>query len=355
MRSKTSHTIRRIGKRFANWSVLGLFALVGAGCTDGRQPTYSAYLQSNPTIAPENQMPTNQVQYQGKDTNALQMTFNGSQLLFTGFPVGLMGISIGGNQDVPSFVFSLSEHLGIDSKSSSVLPSWGTATFASGALASIGSLVYTSGDYGMSVFSIADPAIPHEVRRYPPPDPSTLNANQDEGFVYSGIAINPSQPVIYGFRQLDYVVILRMTNGGLDVSDLKTQTYSKTGAQVCCVMGSTVFQNKVFTAFTSKLVSMDMAADGTLTNVQQYPQFQAVNVQSTANYLYVHHRANYSNPQGINNATGIYVFDRSGTQVSFLKIDPVRFAVSPDDSRIYVNMDGSAIRIYQMLIGNSAY
>ncbi len=275
--------------------------------------------------------------------NAFQMTVKGSSLFLAGRVFGFSRWEIGATPENPVKTFAASDQIDQFSPTGKWVVDW----YASGALAVWGQSAFLSGSVGASAVSMAETARPKEVNRYPALDPNSDVVPSDEAFVYSALVPHPTLPVVYGFRKQDYLYTIDVSGGAMKLTG--RDAYGSPGEVVCCAMGATLFQNKMYVAFRDRLLIYDTNASGALVNGQEVPQLHASNVVSTPRYLYVQHQP-ISNGAGVSPyPAGIYVFDSNGRNVAFFAAgNPRKFTISSNDSHFYANLDGVSVRIFRI-------
>ncbi len=328
-----------------------IFILALSACTDNRTPLRTQGSRLSRAVA---QTLTKVGDLRGTaangsavDISTYQMFGKGSNIFLTGAGNGApaLGFSrwnITADQERPSVVFSVAEQ--IDSFTEKTTKNWSPSYYAAGALSIVGSWAYMSGSAGMSVVDMSD-IHPKEAVRFPASP--NIEINRDENFVYKAIVAHPTLPLLYGFREQDYQY--NLSASGANVKILGKVPYAGTNETVCCVTGATVFQNQVYVAFTHALWIYKFGPQGQLTDLSIDDNFQAAGIASTNDKLYVLHQpAKAPKAGGENNPAGIYVFDLNGGQVAYLPIQPSTFAVSPDNSHIYANMDETSVSIYRI-------
>jgi hypothetical protein len=302
--------------------------------------------------------PKNPATGQVSNIVGLQMTQRNGALYIVGRPIGFTKWDITSDPESPYPTFTASDNIANFTPNGK----WVLDYFASGALGIYGNLAFMSGAVGMSIIDMSRTEQPVEIGRHPFQDPEADQVVKDaEGaYAYKAILINPSDPkIVYGFREQDYVYTLNVNTGaresattasgksydnGPQVTPLRKESYGSNG--VCCVTGGAIFAGHAFVGFRSALWIFGISSSGQLLQPKVINQLQAYNVQATDRYVYVQHVASYST-DGPMMPSGIYVFDASGRQVTYLPVNPERFAVSADDRYLYANVDNTAIRIFR--------
>ncbi len=325
--------------------MVGLFCL--GGCTDKRTPPPVIRPPQPEALGPSQMLiPVVDLRYDEKITQVYQMSVQDNALHLTGKPFGYMKWDIASNPENPNKYFAVSEHI------DHLFGQFIVDNLVRGALGVIGTLTVMSGDVGATVINTGQTRLPQEVFRYPAFDPNSTVPNQDFHFVWNAVVSHPQSPTtIFAFNPQDYYLRGTVSSGGLQMNIQQPVYYRGPGQTDCCVRRTTVFGDKLFVAWTSKLVFYSFNPDGSLSQPTTYAGLQAVNVASTGDRLYIQHQNNFSNPGSMNYPDGIYVFDRSGIQVGFLQPDlpPKVFAVSPDNLHMYANFDDTAVRVYRIV------
>lgn len=319
--------------------------LLLAACTDGRIPKADAVRMSYVEPPPRtNVSAVQEIRFNGKDIEVSQITIKGNSLFMTGRPFGMMRADIGANAELPQKTFAVSDTI----DTTFPFGKWVFDWYASGALGVLGQFVFTSGVAGTSVFNVAETNAPVEVRRYPRENenPNSETVVQDEAFTYRAIVAHPSLPVLYGFREQDFVYTLKLS-GGPQLQLVGKDAYQDVGNTKCCVRGATLWQNKVFVAFKGSLVWFDLLPSGRLEAGTEIKALQAEAVASSPDYLFVYHNPGNANPAGTNFTRGIYVFNKNGDAVALLNTDaPLVMAATND--YLYVNSDNTHITVYKI-------
>lgn len=334
----TASVIRQLGRILP----YALLALSAAACTDGRIQRGSIALNPQQSINSGGLVLANQFQFNNQSTNAVQMVMSGTSLFMSGYSFGVLRAEIGANPEAPTLSFAEADNIVYFSPIGQFKPD----DEASGALAIDGNLLITSGQKATSLINITSTNLPQELARFPglAADGSGQTSDPNGHFAYRAIIANGN--VFYGFRQQDYVDTVGIANSGLTVA--RSDRYSS-GGNVCCVTSGTLFQGTVMIGFTNAIAMFQIASNGQLTNPSIFNGLQATYITSTQNYLYVQHTPTYGNTATSQYPRGIYVFDTQGNQVSFFSSNQfVNFAVSPDDSHLYGNLDGTQVGIYRI-------
>ncbi len=326
--------------------LIGLLLMASlSACTDGRIPKADAVRMNTLTPASRtNVSAVQEIRFNGKDIEVSQIAIKGNSLFMTGRPFGMMRADIGANAELPQKTFAVSDTI----DTTFPFGKWVFDWYASGALSILGQYVFTSGVAGTSLFNVGETAAPVEVRRYPRENenPASESVVQDEAYIYRGMAVHPTMPIVYGFREQDYVYTLKLT-GGPQLSLVGKDSYADVGSTKCCVRGATVWQNKVFVAFKGSLVWFDMLPNGRLEAGTEIKALQAEAVASSPDYLFVYHNPGSANPAGVAYARGIYVFNKQGDAVALLNTDaPLVMAATND--YVYINSDNTHLTVYKI-------
>lgn len=255
-------------------------------------------------------------------------------------PLGFARWDISSDPESPTPLFNIGENYTDFDKIGRWRPDW----YGSGAIGILGNYAVMSGVVGSSFISLAQPTSPVELKRYPMIDPAKPETPQDPEFVYRGIAMHPTQPLMYGLKESDHIVVSSISASG--VTKIRQVPYG--AGSVCCVQGATVFGNQMFVGMRGMLRAYDLAPNGDLSLPIDIHGLQAVNVASTADLLYIQHNPSFGNAGGTDKAAGIYVFDRNGDSIAFLPVEPIRFVVSDDNTHLYANMDDTSVRIFRI-------
>jgi hypothetical protein len=322
---------------------LALSALVG--CTDGRIPKADPVRMSAQTPPPRtNVSAVQEIRFNGKDIEVAQITIKANSLYMTGRPFGLMRADIGANAELPQKTFAVAD----DIEAAFPFGKWVFDWYASGALSVMGPFVFTSGVAGTSVFNVGEVNAPVEVRRYPRENenPQQEKPIQDEAYTYRAMVAHPSLPILYGFREQDFVYTLKL-GAGPTLPLVGKNSYGEVCTTKCCVRGATVWQNKVFVAFKGSLVWFDLLPNGGLEAGTEIKNLQAEAIASSPDYLFVYHNPGTANPQGTAYARGVYVFNKNGDAVALLNTDaPLVMAATND--YIYINSDNTHLTVYKI-------
>lgn len=320
--------------------LLALVALALTACTDKR---VKAPTRRENTYVPGVSGPQEvaDVTFKGQQTSVLSMTVQGNSLFLTGYPFGFSRWDIGAEPENPQLLGAASDRIDMFSPDPP-FGGWTVNYFGMGGLAVMGSFAYSSGLAGMSVINIGQSAFPVEAERYPRPT-AQGDQPQDVAFVYETIVPHPGgQPILYGFSKSDRVYTLAVS--GQNAQVVSHMPYSSSGS-VCCATGAAAFGGRIFVAMRSFLWSLTPSGN-TLQSTATITQLNPVNVVSTTRFMYVHHRPTSGGFSGLQ--AGIYVYDRAGQNVNFLPMDPLTFAVHPNDTHIYANMDDLSVRIFRV-------
>lgn len=282
------------------------------------------------------------VVFQGVDTSVVQMAVKGNSLFLTGYPFLFSRWDIGSEPENPRLLAAASRDITLFSPDPP-FGGWTVNFFGMGGLSVLGSFAFSSGGAGLSVINVGNTANPVEVQRYP-----RLTAQgeqiQDLAFVYKAIVPHPNgSGILYGFSETDKVYTLGVQGNGA-VNIVSTAAYSPSGP-VCCVEGATAFAGKIFVAMRSFLWRLEPSGNG-LRSLGTVADFNPVNVVSTQRYLYIQHRP--TSTSGSSKQAGIYIYDLSGNYVNYLPLEPLVFAVHPNDTHIYANLDDLSVKIYRI-------
>lgn len=276
------------------------------------------------------------------DLTAVSMTMRGSMLYVTGYPFGFATWDVGAEPENPRLL----GYAARDLQNFSPDPPFGGWTvnyFGLGGILSLGNLVYSSGQAGLSVINVSSVVAPQEVERFPRPDSRGEQA-QDIAYMYKAMVANPQNAsIVYGFSETDKVYTLGVSGNRLNI--MGANAYSNSG-NVCCVMGATSFAGNIFVAMRSYLWRLGVSGSSLQSMGTVGSGINPVNVVSTSRFLYVQH-----NPvagSGSSMSPGIYVFDRNGQSVNYLPITPVNFVVHPNDTHVYANLDDLSVKIYRI-------
>lgn len=329
--------------RFWTQSALLLLVVVLASCTDGRSSRGPVQILSVTPPPTTGLVSAASVQFGGRATDSLQMMIKGNSLFLTGRPFGFSRWDIGSDPESPVLTFAASDQLATFSPMGSWVVDW----YAGGAMTVYGQTAILSGTVGASVVSLADTNRPKEVQRYPALVANSATIPTDPAYVYSALVAHPTKPLLYGFRQQDYLYTIDVSGGTMRLAS--RYAYGNAGETVCCAMGATVFQGKVYVAFRDRLLIYSISEDGTLSNPEESLELNATNVVSSANRLYVQHDPTKSPSSGSTSPAGIYVFDANRNNVAFFAAgSPRKFAVSQDDRYFIANMDGTSVKIFRI-------
>ncbi len=325
-----------------------MILLVGAGCTDRRppDPAPAVRMRTVPTADPRSFMERiAEVRFQNADTEVLAMTTRNEVIALTGRPFGYMHWNVGADPETPRIVFAASDQIDTFAPKGKWVVDW----YASGAVGLFGNYGFLSGTAGLSVISVANTHSPTEVLRIPDVDPNTTTVDRDEAYIYRAIVAHPSASIVYGFREQDFAYTLSVGAGGVQIA--AKSSYGANGELVCCVRGATVFRNRIYIAFTSRLVWFDIGADGRLRNPGAFNGLQAYNVTSTANHLIVQHEPTRGQPEGFDNPRGVYWFDATGEFADFVPwpddAKPDHLATDPSGNYLY-SSTGVSVDVFRV-------
>lgn len=328
-----------------------IFGMLISGCTDSRPKTQLTREPTPPVVPNSELIYVKDVKFNNATTVVNQMKVYNNSLFMTGTQFGFTRWEISPSPENPNLTFEIFTRVavyplptpGLTPPSASA---WTVQGQAIGALEIIGGLAFMSGAHGVSVANISDTTNPREVARVNPPPAAGQLPVVDPRYVYEAIIHHPSRNMYYGFRKLDYIHTVDTSNFALNV--MRSDSYGAPGQTVCCVTGATRFGNRIYVAFTDRVVMFDIGSDGYLVAAGSYTGLQAVNVASTPNYLYIQHepRANFPNDP----PRALYVFDQQGNAVDRVLIPArlVKMAVSWDDGHVYANVDSQSVRIFRI-------
>lgn len=322
--------------------LLALLGMLLVACTDKRQPERK--FNVNMRAIPQVLEPVSDVRLDEQDISVFQMAQKAGTIYLTGAsanaPFGFMKWDIMSDAEAPHPTFIAAKNINQFQPMGRWRPDW----YASGAIGIIGPYAITSGMAGASFIDMSQTAQPVETRRYPPIDPNSEQTPKDENYIYKAIAMHPSQPIMYGLKEQDYMVVSKVTSSGISI--IGRVNYGS--GPVCCVTGATVFNNKLFVAMRGMLRMYELGSNGSLSAPTDLNMLQAVDVVSSGNLLYVQHEPTFAQSAGSSNAAGIYVFDANGNSQAFFAASPKRFTVAADDMHLYANMDDTSVRIFRI-------
>jgi hypothetical protein len=123
---------------------------------------------------------------------------------------------------------------------------------------------------------------------------------------------------------------------------------------------SAYLQGKVYVAACDgvKILNGDLSQGGGV--IGTVSRLNPIQVVATKNYLYVHHQPRgsgglgWSSNSNLNVPAGIYVLDANLNQVNYIGVEPISFAISPDNQYIYANEDDADVGVYRIPWTNSA-
>ncbi|MFM8268782.1 MAG: hypothetical protein ACKN9V_01225 [Pseudomonadota bacterium] len=173
-----------------------------------------------------------------------------------------------------------------------------------------------------------------------------FNEAAKDQFRWNSMVYVPNLNQIWGFRGN---VMARLNIGTLS-SDPRPQIQPlpiNTSCGGVEKQSSAIFQGKVFVAACSQVLVLDPNTGSATGN---FPfQINPVQVVATANRLYVHHQPVSSWGQVSGSAlAGVYVFDANLNYINYIDIQPISFAISPNDQIIYANEDNSSVNVYRI-------
>lgn len=338
--------MRRFERHF-KFLLFVLLTLATVACQDGRKLVVAPQQFSQPYYsAPLTLQAASEVRFQNQDIQVQQMVMRAGSLFLTGKPFGFARWEVSADPENPSLTFAASDRI----TDFSPMGRWIVDWYASNALGLLGNYAFMSGTMGLSAVSIADTSRPFERGRYPAINPNSTQTTSDEAFKYRAILSHPTLPLVYGFREQDFIYTLSMSNAGLQL--VSKDAYAPNGATVCCVRGGTVFANRAYIAFRDHLAFYDFSAQGQLVNPGVYNGLNVTLVASTQKYLYLFHDPVYQTTT-VPPPKGVYVFDQAGQNVAYFAMNtPLSFAVAPNDTHIYANFDNTTVQVLRMLWTN---
>ncbi len=324
-----------------------LISLILAGCNDSRvqDPFERALSLGLPSSSTATILtPKANIRFDQKQTITQKMLIKGASMYLSGRPFGYSHWDVGSNPLVPRLQFAYSDNI----RSFTPLADWLPDYYASGAMASMGRYVLSSGAAGSSLIDNGTPGQSVEIRRYPNRQASDLQVPQDPDYVYQAIINHPTEPYFFGFREQDFVTSLKIDNTGLSLT--KKTNYASNGQKgTCCVMGGATFKGAAYIGFRSSVRRYNFGPNGTIEEGGVFNNVNGTNIVATNDYLYVQHQAVPGNTA----SSGIYVINGDGNPMAFLPILPIAFAVTSDNQYLYATMDNDSIRVYQLNWGAS--
>jgi len=326
-------------KRHLSFFLVSLIATGLVACTDRRIPIRKIPVKINNQLPPQSLIEVADVRYNDQDTTVWTMVNKNDSIYVTGTPFGFAKWEVGPDPESPQLTFAVATQIDL------LKPRWVAPWYASGTMAVLGNYAFMSGSVGASVMDMSSTGSAKEVLRYPDYDDAADTATADEAFIWSSASFHPSKPLLYAFRQQDFVLTYSFGNSGLKL--LTKESYGGDGETMCCVNGTTVFQNSIYIAFRSRLVMFDFGSNGALTNGREFEGLQATYVTASSRYLYVMHEPTQAG-SGPVYPGGIYVFDAQGNNVAYLPSEAKIFAVNNSDTHLYANEDDTSVKIYQI-------
>lgn len=320
--------------------VLALLLFLAA-CTDKRpKPVLTRNATSGNTNGVLQEI--GDLYYDEQDTTAVNITISGNSLLMTGYPFIFARYDIGAEPENPRLMAAAKRDI-LGFSPDPPFGGWTVDYFGKGALAFRAGYAYTSGGAGASVINGTSANFLREVARYPGLTQAGEQP-QDIAYIYNAIVPHPlGQPILYGFSQSDRVYTL--STNGPSLSMYGSAPYSASGP-VCCVEAAAAFNGEIYVAMRSSL--WRLKPNGvSLQSVNKITSLQAVNVVATQRHLYVHHRPVAGNYNGLE--AGIYVFNTAGQMIKYIPLDPLVFAVHPNDTYLYANVDDLSVKIYGII------
>lgn len=334
----------RTQKRFAllATTACAFTLMVTTACTDRRA---EAEIQTGPTRAPSNFLAAAEVRYNQEDTQVFQMQYKAGSLYLTGKPFAFMRWDVDSDPENPALIAAAARDINNFSPAP-IFGRWLVDWYGSGALAINGPYAYLSGEHGASVINQQDPSSPQESYRYPLAPQGSTEILRDPNFVFKAMIVHPSQPYVYGFQENSSVITYQIQGNRLN--RVAQSFYNTFGSTTCCVQGATLFNNKIYVAFRSKLWVFDLPSGPQLAAPRVIDRLNAVNVAASDSLLYVQHEPTQAISAGTGLAAGIYVFDSNGANLQYIALRPLVFAVSGDDRHIFANIDDRAVKIFRM-------
>ena len=177
-----------------------------------------------------------------------------------------------------------------------------------------------------------------------------------QNFRFGSMVYVPSTNEVWTFRAKERS---RFSVGGL--SQNPNLSRELLGFNTSCngeFKGSSAYlQGKVYVAACDGMKILK--ADSTGSVIGTDTRLNPVQVVATRNLLYVHHQpgvasgwGGYSNSNS-NFPGGIYVLDANLNQVNYIAIEPISFAISPDNQLLFANEDNADVGAYRIPWTNS--
>jgi hypothetical protein len=222
-------------------------------------------------------------------------------------------------------------------------------------MAKAGNTLYVSSNLGLYEIDLTNIKVP--TVRYSLPYSARLT--DPSAYRFDSMVYVPSVNEVWGFRGNWRA---RFVAGALNINNLiweqqpiNTNCFSEYKSS------SAYFQGKVFVAACNQVVVYDVTGSSSSAQLNIIRQLKAVQVVATGNMLYVHHVAQAGNGAGFgggsnsyyNIPTGVYMFDANFNYVNYTQIDPLSFAISPDNQFIYANEDNADVGVYRIQWTNS--
>lgn len=197
----------------------------------------------------------------------------------------------------------------------------GTNPLSVGAIVKAGGILVISSGTGLTFIDVAtNVSIPQVVGRLPQVSGQPVGPE----FIWQSAVYDSSTNQVYGFRGNQMFTL-----------SMASRTIVSTAAipDLGCGRGATRFNNRIFVAGCSSLYELTNPNGA----MRQITGINAVDIVSTARFLYIHHK-----PLVNNSYEGIYVYDSNlASRLTMLRkvgsLEPRSFAISPDDQFIYSN------------------
>ncbi len=225
-----------------------------------------------------------------------------------------------------------------------------------------GNTLYVSSNLGLYEIDLRNITVP--TVRYSLPYSARLT--DPSAYRFDSMVYVPSLNEVWGFRGNWRA---RFVAGALNINTL---IWEQQPINTSCFSeyksSSAFFQGKVFVAACNQVVVYDSNRNILVPANSASPdpldiirQLKAVQVVTSGNMLYVHHLAQSGNGSGFGGysnpyssiPTGVYVFDSNLKYVNYIDIDPLSFAVSPDNQIIFANEDNADVGAYRIPWTNS--
>jgi len=251
----------------------------------------------------------------------------------------------------------------------SALPTTGT-NFIDGKTANVLSMaqgekfLYVSSKAGLFEINLSQIRYPQVNTSLPYGQPNLLSSAVTATYRFDSMVYVPNnlpnlRGEVWAFRGNERA---RFTVGGMMVNPyLSRETLSfNTGCSGEFASSSAYLQGKVYVAACDgvKILNGDLSQGGGVIGTDS--RLNPIQVVATKNYLYVHHQPRgsgglgWSSNSNLNVPAGIYVLDANLNQVNYIGVEPISFAVSPDNQYLYANEDDSDVGAYRIPWTNSA-